>query len=903
MPFPCWRYATRLLCAAALASPLLVSSADAAGVGAASSHNGELDVFLRHDGDGTGTDSSADSLVLLQRLNGAWQTPVNLGGSVHKDSEIAATSPTSGKLAVAVRWSDNTIREREWTSTTGWGSWVTIGTNASAGPAIAAYGSGNILVGWRSASNTIQLRHKSSTAWAGYSGFLSTQSVAADTGPALIPSGSGVEIDYFTPSFSTPVRTIWDGSGAPESEDNWTDPEFILGTSPGVKRTITSGDAGRFIGGGASRHIIQLVPGTGSASGSTIDMGGTVAGSTATSRTGESTIPNTPAAVRAYETDSSTTQRYELFWRTDDGCIATRTSSTLTPATSWSATTTPNLPTAGRCEWPVRPGQIPLMHRLDPTEWEAVGAAHDGWLSGTTSAQASWYAGRDQAVVFHRGTDWASDWAVRNWHGNAWVYRKSTSYIGADGDSDTKTNGPAVPDDKKQYFVKLTGGSGAGHYAAVNYECYTAAERFDAAGNRVHYQGCTQPLLDVTSAAARTYWLYGADGTVDSSTPARASCQQFYDEPNGIDYRNEGVLDVLACTTGPNNKPSWSTLRGNPKGVWLDDVLADLKGGGDGTGESHVADYVTGARVTNDQLASVLPFTTNEWAAGLATMIADLRTGINALKAAGTLTSDQGQIAVNYKWSEFGFAQNTNPSIANDSPAGPESGKSAAQTIIENADLVELESGWIDGGLQPGSTSTAWSFQRKQNFIDQVHALGGNVLEEKTDSGAFFFDECRSGISNAENAAHYETAQYNLAATLLTYEAGDWVGDICEKFHRGWDGYQTDLGAPTGGRQYLDSAKPLGVQTRAFERGFVAVAPPYNDSTITSSNLSACGDGVVQPCLIDPLYPGYNNPTTSFTVPVPAGSKWRPTGSNTLQTISGTSITLHPRQGAVIYTP
>lgn len=447
---------------------------------------------------------------------------------------------------------------------------------------------------------------------------------------------------------------------------------------------------------------------------------------------------------------------------------------------------------------------MPLVKRSTPADRPAYVGAADAWTADApASASQRWFTTRFGAVVLDIGTDWATSWAPRNWHPNAWAYRKSTAYL--------RDLGLHTAPSTARFFVNLRDGTPA----AINYDCTRA-------------RGCSQPLLNVADPEARAFWLYGADwatkGIVD---PASNACQAM------IDPRIYGALDLLACQSGNH---AWAPNgRGNVKGLWLDDVLGDLQTDASPDAPSAVALLETGAPVFGRDLWSSLPFTKQAWTDGMVAMLTDLRAGIEGLRSRGILTADEGKVAINYKWSAFGF------STADASARGGLAIDPVGVRLIQAADLVELENGWIDGrrvddqgrtvsdGLVAGGLETHWSFARRRQFVAQVHALGRAVLEEKTNSADLYAYRGTSCLGDADvqtaarNTAHVETAQYNLAATLLNWAPGDMVGDICELYGRGWDGYASDLGAPLASSP---APSATGMLERRFARGRVIVAPP-----------------------------------------------------------------------------
>ncbi len=199
--------------ALALATPaLLPTSAPAAGLGAASPRSGELDLFFRHDGDGSGTDPNADSLVMLPRVNGVWRSPINLGGSIHRDSEISATTRVTGEVTVVVRWKDNSLRALTWTDAGGWSNWSTVTSGITGGPWVAGRGADGLLATWRDSAGRIRV----ATRLTGGSWTTSTQLpyvVRSNTGPSVSTTSSTPKIAY-TDSATGQPRSISLAAGA-----------------------------------------------------------------------------------------------------------------------------------------------------------------------------------------------------------------------------------------------------------------------------------------------------------------------------------------------------------------------------------------------------------------------------------------------------------------------------------------------------------------------------------------------------------------------------------------------------------------------------------------------------------------------------------------------------------------
>lgn len=892
----------RALAPAALATACaLLSPAPslAAGIGQASPAAGRLDVVFRHDGNGTTTDTNRDSLVQVTRTNGTWSSPVNLGGSIHADADLSLTSRSTNTLDLAVRWNDDTIRHRTWSSASGWGSWTNLGGAVTGGPSIAAYGPDKLALAFRNSSGTVTIRTWT-TAGGWTAGTALPTTVKAGTGPALVsPKPNELRLVTVSPSDGNAyLRSLT--SGNPETGASWSANTAVQSTTyswdatPAISArghlNAAAADAGTvetFNRASTNRSIIWAIQSVQPWA----NLGSTVASSPSTARPGESTLANGSGATWSQRLSSGSTPQLDLIFRKDDGCLWTRTKTNTANTATWAAQSRiPTVPYSTRCTWPSRtatpstPNRVPLMKRSSTADTPDYQEAHDAYLDGVGSTRINWFNSRYDALTIDYGSDWATSWLPRNWHPNTWVYRKGTSYLATANDlaSNAKTEGPDVQPDAKAHFVKLTNGN----YAAVNYSCWTQAAidngintgKWTAAN--APKRGCTQPLLNLTDAAARNYWLKGLDGKVpDLDAPVATDCQGYGDSTDPNAHKFDGVLDLLACKIG---NPWPVEENGNVKGVWIDDALAQLASSTVyPTAASHIADYVTGEPVLNNQLSTKLPaaITQTAWENGMATMFEDLKAGIASLKAQNILAANRGQVAINYKWHSYGWGDT--PSIT-----PTISDTSAAARIIKAATFVELEGGWIDGerynaetqtwggGLRPGGVTSIWSFERKRQFVREVHRLGTKVLEEKTNSGdvrEFAAASCLRTLQTQDNAtlaAHYTTAQFNLAATMLEFQVGDMVGDMCEYYARGWDGYQSDLGLPTGPATTLAS----GLIQRNFENGRVIVAPP-------NTNLSP------------------------ITESLGGTFKMRPNNSISQTPTNVTSVSLKPFQGAVLLNP
>lgn len=886
---------------------MAVQSASASGVGAASVEPGRLDVFFRYGHAGY-TGHNQDSLIQVTRINGFWQPPQNLGGSVHVDSDVAVTSPVPGRLDVTVRGADNKLRTRVWRDRYGWSSWINHGDLVTGGPAALGYGSNRAAIIWRSGTggNNLKIRTAQSTSgllWSPASNL--NQQTAASSGVELSTDAAGkLRIDYrpYTPPNvyqsietstsmgSSPVDAAGWTAGTPVFPFNVGGLTFIRAKLQRLKYAAPAGVTGgeMFWSDASNRKIMRLSPAPVYAT----EMGSPAAGGFMPGDGGWSVsmFPNTPAATWSDRTQQGNSTQLDLIWRDPNGCLRTR-SKTDPAAHNWSAEV--QVPTelwegSQNCKWPARTGTLPLLKRVIGADNTAVGsipgdmaASQAAFQAGSaTSPVYNWYSSRYSALMFNQSDDWATSWQPRNWAQNGWVYRKSTSY----GAYDNLHDAPST----SSYFVRTTGASPT--LVALDYGCVNQAKIDEVnAYNASHdpdkpvpAKGCTQPLLNVTMSAAQNYWLYGTDGkisfvdTVDGTSSGALVKPPGSGDCHGVPAPSDsGILDLLACVQGP-----WSDGHSNYEGVWLDDVLPDVVQSAKPTSTSRLGNFVSGEIYKNQDIVNKLPFTETQWADGLATMVERLQSGIARIKAKGLLRNDQGIVAGNYKWSTFDFAEKpTVPTI---------SATSAEGRIIKALDLLDLEDGWVDE-LVPNNASQ-WSFGRRQNFVDQVHALGGNVLEEKTNCTAFvdlavpgYLADCSRGGSIDSSPAHVRAAQYNLANTLLNFKEGDWVGDIGEYYGRSFPGYELDLGAPlpapAGDRTTLSN----GVQQRLFERGRAVVVPPSATA-----------------------------PNTAVSVSVPVGSVWYKPSANIshyynqsafIEKVTSGTIELYPRQGAVLLNP
>ena len=276
--------------------------------------------------------------------------------------------------------------------------------------------------------------------------------------------------------------------------------------------------------------------------------------------------------------------------------------------------------------------------------------------------------------------------------------------------------------------------------------------------------------FDVTKPAARTWWLYGADG--------KASCNPNRDE--------RGALDLLAC--------GYTSL-------WLDNALTTPKQG-----------FTPTPKIKE-----------SAWAKGMLTMLKTLK----ARKPKGTT------FTINMHWTDTDYGYAKKPKLKSSMPQ---------VRAARLADQVVIEGGAIDPGLYYALPARVqWSYPRLLNFADAMHGQKVKLQWEKTGSSDLMskatpvtgapqlpaIPECRDGelsapwvLGDASWKAHVQSAAFNYASALLTYRAGDSVGDMCEYPARGWRGYTANLGTAKGKRGVRGK-----LLIRKFSKGIVAVNP------------------------------------------------------------------------------
>ncbi len=278
-------------------------------------------------------------------------------------------------------------------------------------------------------------------------------------------------------------------------------------------------------------------------------------------------------------------------------------------------------------------------------------------------------------------------------------------------------------------------------------------------------------MLDLRVPAARMWWLYGTDG--------KASCNPDRDQ--------RAALDLLAC---------------GYSGLWLDNALTTP---------------TQGFTPTPDIDAK-------SWASGVLTTLKMLK----ARKPKGTF------FTINMHWTDTSFGYDPNPKLKSSNPV---------VRAARLADQVIIEGGAIDAGLHyPLAATVPWSYRRLLNFADAMHKQRTKLQWEMTSSPDLVSNRtpisgapqlptipsCRDSdlstgpwkLGDASWRSHVQGAAFNFATAVLTFKAGDSVGDMCEYPDRGWAGYSANLGKATGKR--IDKG---GLLWRKLQRGVVVVNP------------------------------------------------------------------------------
>ena len=199
------------------------------------------------------------------------------------------------------------------------------------------------------------------------------------------------------------------------------------------------------------------------------------------------------------------------------------------------------------------------------------------------------------------------------------------------------------------------------------------------------------------------------------------------------------------------------------RGVFIDDVNMDMQVG-NGQGELVAPiDPATGA-----------PMTSDAWRHYMAIFMAEVRAALPT-----------AEIVHNAMWFADSHAATANPDIRSE---------------ISSADFINLERGANDSGLTGGTGP--WSLNAFLSYVDQVHALGKNVVIDG-------------------NASEPQGLAYNLAAYFLISSGNDAVSGKGQTPLNWWSGFNTNLGQAAGPRYSWNN-----LLRRDFSAGMVLLNPP-----------------------------------------------------------------------------
>ena len=277
--------------------------------------------------------------------------------------------------------------------------------------------------------------------------------------------------------------------------------------------------------------------------------------------------------------------------------------------------------------------------------------------------------------------------------------------------------------------------------------------------------------LDLRIAAARKWWLYGADG--------KATCNP--------DRDLRAALDLLAC---------------GYSGLWLDNALTTPKQG----------------------FAPTPKIPEAAWAKGMLTALKQLR----SLKPSGTT------FTINTHWTDTDFGYATKPKLKSTAPA-MRAAKLADQVIIEGGAIdpglhysLAAKQPWsyrrllnFADAFHKLRVKLQWEKTGSSDLTLSKSPIRGAPTLAKIPSCRDTDLKAGTWVNgDASWKAHVRTAAFNYATAMLTFATGDAVGDMCEYPGRGWRGYEADLGTPAGKRYERG-----GIIARKFTGGIVAVNP------------------------------------------------------------------------------
>jgi hypothetical protein len=229
------------------------------------------------------------------------------------------------------------------------------------------------------------------------------------------------------------------------------------------------------------------------------------------------------------------------------------------------------------------------------------------------------------------------------------------------------------------------------------------------------------------------------------------SCPQFAGDISNPAFRHHWIEDLRA------------RVAHGYRGVFIDDVNMNRQVGNGG------GELVTPIDPSTDQ-----PISEAAWRQYMAQFMQEVRAAMPA-----------AEIVHNVIWFADEHAGTASPDIRSE---------------LASANFINLERGANDSGLTGGDGS--WSLNALLAYVDQVHALGKNVIMD-------------GGASDEQGLA------YNLAAYLLISNGGDAVSGGGQTPENWWAGWSVNLGEANGPRYAWSN-----LLRRDFSGGMVLVNPP-----------------------------------------------------------------------------
>ncbi|MBO9534346.1 MAG: hypothetical protein J7513_15340 [Solirubrobacteraceae bacterium] len=278
-------------------------------------------------------------------------------------------------------------------------------------------------------------------------------------------------------------------------------------------------------------------------------------------------------------------------------------------------------------------------------------------------------------------------------------------------------------------------------------------------------------MLDLRVPAARTWWLYGADG--------KASCNPSVEE--------RGALDLYAC---------------GYKSIWIDNALTTPKQGFTPTPTS-------------------IP--EKSWATAVLTLLKQLK----AKKPAGTT------FTINMHWTDTSFGYASNPKLKATDPA-VRAGKYADQVIVEGG-AIDAGIHYPFAARVPWSYRRLLTFadamHKRGTKLQWEMTSSVDLTRGRTPVSSApqlpALPDCRDDaaagvwtVGSPTWKGYVQAAAFNWSTAVLSWKKGDGVGDMCIYPDRGWVGYTANLGKPTGKR-----VDKKGLLTRKLQRGYVVLNP------------------------------------------------------------------------------